>query len=105
MNSKIPFTKEFGYIRLAEILKPGSNKLNEVMDTFGDIEKVNSLTLKQWIESRILNTYELARIERISSDHIYDVIKYCKFNGIRIITPEDAEYPTNLRIWYFRSRS
>lgn len=97
MNSKIPFTKEFGYIRLAEILKPGSDKLNEVMDTFGDIEKVNSLTLKQWIESRILNAYELARIERISADHIYDVIKYCKLNGIRIITPEDAEYPTNLR--------
>ena len=70
MNSKIPFTKEFGYIRLAQILKPGSPKLNEVMDTFEDIERVNSLTLKQWIESRILTTSELARIEHISNNRI-----------------------------------
>ena len=97
MNSKIPFTKEFGYIRLAQILKPGSPKLNEVMDTFEDIERVNSLTLKQWIESRLLTTSELARIEHISNNRIYDIIKYCKFNDIRIITPEDAEYPVNLR--------
>lgn len=97
MNGKIPFTKEFGYIRLAEILKPGSSKLNEVMDTFEDIERVNSLSLKQWIESRILTTAELARIERVSAEHIYDVIKYCKLGGIRIITPEDEEYPTKLR--------
>lgn len=97
MNNKFPFTKEFGYIRLAQILKPGSTKLNEVMDTFGDIERVNSLTLKQWIESRILTTVELARIEHISNDSIYNIIKYCKFNNIRIITPEDNEYPVNLR--------
>ena len=97
MNNKIPFTKELGYIRLAQILKPGSPKLNEVMDTFEDIERVNSLTLKQWIESRILTTAELARIERVSNEHVYDIIKYCKLNNIRIITPEDSEYPVNLR--------
>ena len=97
MNYKLPFTKEFGYIRLSEILKPGSAKFNEVMDTFEDIERVNSLTLKEWIESRILNTAELARINRISNEHIYNVIKYCKFNNIRIITPEDAEYCRNFR--------
>ncbi len=97
MSSKIPFTKEFGYIRLSQILKPGSNKLNDIMDELEDIERVNSLTLKQWIESRLLSTSELARIERISNDRIYDIIKYCKFNNIRIITPEDAEYPVNLR--------
>ena len=73
MNYKLPFTKEFGYIRLSEILKPGSAKFNEVMDTFEDIERVNSLTLKEWIESRILNTAELARINRISNEHIYNV--------------------------------
>jgi len=96
-NIKLPFTKEFGYIRLARILKPGSTKFNEVMDTFLDIERVNSLSLKQWIESRILTPYELKRIEKISNDEIYEVIKYCKLNGIRIITPEDDEYPRNLR--------
>ena len=97
MSDKIPFTKEFGYIRLANILGVGSSKLNEVMDTFEDIERVNSLTLKQWIESRILTPAELARINNISSEHVYSVIKYCKFNGIRIITPEDSEYPENFR--------
>ena len=98
MNYKIPFTKEFGYIRLARILKPGSSKLRDVMDAFGSIERVNSLSLKEWIESGILTPYELARINKISNDEIYDVIKYCKFNGIRIITPEDEEYPANLNL-------
>ena len=97
MISKVPFTKEFGYIRLAEILKAGSSKLNEIMDTFEDIERVNALTLKEWIESGILTTAELARIEKTSNDQIYDIIKYCKLNGIRIITPEDGEYPLGLR--------
>ena len=98
MNTlKIPFTKEFGYIRLARILKPGSVKFNEVIDTFLDIERVNSLSLKQWIESRILTPYELKRIEKNSNDEIYEVIKYCKFNVIRIITPEEDEYPQKLR--------
>ncbi|MBQ7108265.1 MAG: DNA-processing protein DprA [Clostridia bacterium] len=95
--SNIPFTKEFGYIKLADILGVGSPKLNEVMDRFEDIERVNSLTLKQWIESRILTPNELARINNVSSERIYSVIKYCKFNGIRIITPEDNEYPEKLR--------
>lgn len=97
MISKLPFTKEFGYLRLARILKPGSAKLNVVMDTFEDIERVNALSLKQWIESGILTPVELARINKISNEEIYEVIKYCKFNGIRIITPEDNEYPSGLR--------
>ena len=92
-----PFTKEFGYIRLARILKPGSRKLMEVLNTFGSIERINSLTLKEWIESAILTPAELAGIKRINDSEIYEVIKYCKVNGIRIITPEDDEYPNNLR--------
>ncbi|MBQ3088655.1 MAG: DNA-processing protein DprA [Clostridia bacterium] len=97
MNNKLPFTKEFGYIRLQRILKPGSHKLREVLDTFGDIERITALSLKEWIESRILTTAELARINKISNDEIYEIIKYCKFNEIRIITPEDTEYPTNFK--------
>ena len=97
MKSKFPFTKEFGYIRLARILKPGSNKLREVVETFGDIERINSLSLKEWIESRILTPAELARINKISNDEIYEIIKYCKFNDIRIITFEDLEYPESLK--------
>lgn len=93
-----PFTKEFGYIRLARILRPGSTKLNAVLKEFGNIERINSLTLKEWIESRILTPYELARIEKIDSGEIYEIIKYCKFNDIRIITPEDDEYPYNFKL-------
>lgn len=96
--SNIPFTKEYGYIRLARILKAGSHKLNEVMDAFGDIERVNGLKLKEWIESGILSTAELARIERIDNNEVYEVLKYCKLNNIRIITPEDEEYPPSLRV-------
>ena len=98
MNNAVPpFTKEFGYIKLARILKPGSRKLMEVLNTFGSIERISALTLKEWIESTILTPAELAGIKRINDSEIYEIIKYCKLNGIRIITPEDDEYPNNLR--------
>lgn len=98
MNNAVPpFTKEFGYIKLARILKPGSRKLMEVLNTFGSIERISALTLKEWIESTILTPAELAGIKRINDSEIYEIIKYCKLNGIRIITPEDDEYPDNLR--------
>ena len=97
MSKNIPFSKEFGYIRLARILKQGNHKLREILDIFENIERVNSLSLKEWIESRILTPAELARIDKISSDEIYEIIKYCKLNDIRIITPEDEEYPLNFR--------
>lgn len=96
-NNKLPFTKEFGYIRLARIIKPGSSKLGVILGAFGDIERINSLKYEDWAESGILSKAELSRVEKISSDEIYEVIKYCKLNDIRIITPEDKEYPRNFK--------
>ncbi len=93
-----PFTKEFGYIRLARILKPGNPKLSEILKAFGDIERISSLTLKEWIESAILTTSELARIKQLKNDDIYEIIDYCRANNIRIITYEDAEYPPSFRL-------
>lgn len=96
-NNKLPFTKEFGYIRLARIIKPGSSKLGVILGAFGDIERINSLKYEDWAQSGILSKAELSRVEKISSDEIYEVIKYCKLNDIRIITPEDKEYPRNFK--------
>lgn len=90
---KAKYKKEFGYIRIARIIRPGSDKLNEILNTLGGIERVSELTLKEWIESRLLSTGELARIKKIDDDEIYAVIDYCLQNNIRIITPEDDEYP------------
>lgn len=98
MNKSMPpFTKEFGYIRLARILKPGSRKVFDILNTFGSIERINALTVKEWIESTLLTPGEIAGIKRINDSEIYEIIKYCKVNGIRIITPEDDEYPNNFR--------
>lgn len=96
-NNKLPFTKEFGYIRLARIIKPASSKLGIILSTFGDIERINALKYEDWAKSGILSKAELSRVERVLSDEIYEVIKYCKLNDIRIITPEDEEYPRNFK--------
>lgn len=96
-SSKPPFTKEFGFIKLGRILKPGNPKGLEILETFGSIEKINSLTYKEWKDSGLLSTHELNRVKYINDAEIYEIVKYCKFNGIRIITPQDSEYPERLR--------
>ncbi|MEE1026362.1 MAG: DNA-processing protein DprA, partial [Acutalibacteraceae bacterium] len=96
-NNTLPFKKEFGYIRLARIIKPGSSKLSEILSTFGNIESINALKYEDWASSGILSKAELSRVENISSEEIYEVIKYCTINNIRIITPEDEEYPINFK--------
>ncbi len=96
-NSRPPFTKEFGYIRLGRILKPGSTKGLEILEAFGSIEKINSLTYKEWKDSGLLSSNELNRVKNINDAEIYEIVKYCKFNGIRVITPEDSEYPERLK--------
>ena len=96
-NNTLPFKKEFGFIKLARILKPGSSKLNEILSTFGNIESINALKYEDWAGSGILSKAELSRVENISSEEIYEIIKYCAINNIRIITPEDEEYPINFK--------
>ena len=96
-NNTLPFKKEFGYIRLARIIKPGSSKLSEILSTFGNIESINALKYEDWADSGILSKAELSRVENISSEEIYEVFKYCTINNIRIITPEDEEYPINFK--------
>ena len=97
MSTKIPFTKEFGYVRLGFILGAGSHNFPEIIETFGDIEKINALTYNEWAESKLLKPAQLARVKNVPAEVIYETIKYCKLNDIRIITPEDSEYHPNFK--------
>jgi DNA processing protein len=97
MSTKSPFTKEFGYVRLGFILGAGSHNFPEIIETFGDIERINALTYNEWAESKLLKPAQLARVKNVSAEVIYETIKYCKLNDIRIITPEDSEYHPNFK--------
>ncbi|MBQ3562395.1 MAG: DNA-processing protein DprA [Clostridia bacterium] len=97
MSTKIPFTKEFGYVRLGFILGAGSHNFPEIIETFGDIEKISALTYNEWAESKLLKPAQLARVKNVPAEVIYETIKYCKLNDIRIITPEDSEYHPNFK--------
>ncbi len=97
MSTKSPFTKEFGYVRLGFILGAGSHNFPEIIETFGDIERINALTYNEWAESKLLKPAQLARVKNVSAEVIYETIKYCKLNDIRIITPENSEYHPNFK--------
>lgn len=95
--NKPQFTKEYSYIWLSRVLGAGSNRLYDVLALRENIQQILSLSFEEWKLSGILSPSELKRLKSINSDEIYATIEYCKENNIRIITPEDSEYPNGFR--------
>lgn len=96
MNSN-SFSKEYGYIFLSRVLGAGSNKLYDVLSLKSTVEEICNMPFDEWQASGILSSGELKRLKNINPTEIYSVIDYCKENGIRILTPEDSEYPSGFR--------
>ncbi len=91
-----PFTREYGYIYLSRLLGAGSSKLAEALSLRSDIEQICLMTAEDWKATKLLTEGELRRVERINCESIYETLDYCAAHDIRIITPEDDEYPNSL---------
>ena len=74
MSTKSPFTKEFGYVRLGFILGAGSHNFPEIIETFGDIEKINALTYNEWAESKLLKPAQLKKATFVRLIFVVNVI-------------------------------
>lgn len=94
MNENKPTA--FYYLWLQRVIGVGSNKLRDVIEYFGSAKEVFLAGDIALLESDIFSKSEIAESVRISEEEILDVIDYCNKNSIRIITPEDEEYPQSL---------
>lgn len=97
LATKVNFTKEYGYIYILRLLGAGSNKLYDLLSVGEDLEQICKMTDAEWRKIGLLTEGELARLKKINSNDIYKTLDYCKQNNIRIITPEDDEYPLGFR--------
>lgn len=94
MNENNP--SKFYYLWLQRVIGVGSNKLRDVIEYFGSAKEVFLAGDIALLESDIFSKSEIALSVRISEEEILEVIDYCNKNSIRIITPEDDEYPHSL---------
>lgn len=83
----------FYYLWLQKLIGVGSSKLRDIIEYFGSAKEAFLATEAQLNESNIFSKREITYRQRISEDDIKVVIDYCQKSNIRIITPEDEEYP------------
>ena len=95
--NKRQFSKEYGYIFISRLLGAGSNKLYDVLAVANNLEQICEMSADEWVKTGLLTEGELARLKKIKCNDIYKTIDYCKQHNIRIITPEDDEYPLGFR--------
>lgn len=94
MNENKP--SAFYYLWLQRLIGVGSNKLRDVIQYFGSAKEAFLAGDIALLESDIFSKSEIDLSVRISEEEILEVIDYCNKNNIRIITPEDEEYPQSL---------
>ena len=87
--------KAFYYLWLQHLLGVGSNKLADVLEYFGSAEKAYSATSAEFAASDLFTDAELKRKNQADDKKLLDILSYSVENNIRIITPEDEEYPTS----------
>ncbi len=84
------------WIWLQKTLGAG-NSYDEILQYFGNPEKLYESGKKAWLESGLFSEKTLERLTSSSPSETYHVIKACKDNGWHIVTYEDECYPLLLR--------
>lgn len=97
MNSNNITEKKFYYIWLQKFLGVGNNSIFEIIEEFGGVDKIYKADTAELKKSEFITPADIRRMTRINEAVIIKAIEYCRSNNIRIITPEDNEYPNRLR--------
>ena len=90
-------TKEYAYIWLQRLLGIGSATDFEVLRQPTSPQRLCRMTRAELKQTGLFAERELARLDRIDPESIAQTVRYCRAHEIRIITPEDAEYPDRFR--------
>lgn len=87
----------FYYLWLQQILGVGSGKLRDVLEFFGTAEEVYNSSFAVLSDSGLFSDSELKRKNNIGDKKLLDILKYSQENSIRVITPENVEYPETFK--------
>ena len=84
------------WIWLQKTLGTG-NSYDELLQYFGNPERLYESGKKAWLESGLFSEKTLEKLISSSPSETYHIIKACKDNGWHIVTYEDECYPALLR--------
>jgi DNA processing protein len=89
-------------LKLSLLYRPGSNRLTELLESFGnDAEALSDLTIRDPKSPKLrLNLQERTHAGLFSEEKADKIIEKCNRNNIKIIDYDDENYPENLREIY-----
>lgn len=89
-------TNDLYWIALQSVMGYANNRSIEVFNKFGDITDVFNADEKTVNDAKIMTPAEKQRLREYDFDSARRVIEKCERENIKIITPEDEQYPTRL---------
>ncbi len=84
------------WIWLQQVLGYSHEAVSRVIAAYGTAESFYKADDMEKIKRCRLTKAQAARLHTVPRKVIYNILKDCSDNGIRTITPEDAEYPERL---------
>lgn len=87
----------FYAVYTAQVLGAASKRLELVLEQFKTLEAFYRATPEECKRLGLLSTAQLARKKSLSDENILEILRYCEYNNIRVLTRESAEFIYRLR--------
>ncbi len=84
------------WVWLQQVLGVKTEVVHNIVDEYGDAKAFYLADDSEKIKKCRLSKMQAERLHKVSRKTVYNILKDCKENNIRIVTPLDDEYPTRL---------
>ena len=85
------------WVWLQQVLGPASDVVHNIVNEYGDAKSFYLADDNEKIKRCRLTKVQIERLHKVSRKTVYNILKACKENNIRIVTPLCEEYPE--RLW------
>lgn len=87
----------FYAVYTAQVLGAASKRLELVLEQFKTLEAFYRATPEECKRLGLLSTAQLARKNSLRDENILEILRYCEYNNIRVLTRESTEFIYRLR--------
>lgn len=87
----------FYAVYTAQVLGAASKRLELVLEQFKTLEAFYRATPEECKRLGLLSTAQLARKKSLRDENILEILRYCEYNNIRVLTRESTEFIYRLR--------
>lgn len=84
------------WLWIQQLIGYSSNKITRILETFTFAEEFYRASLKDKLSCRCFRKNDIPKLEDLSLDKAYEIMKRCEECGIEIVTIGDAAYPQRL---------